>query len=220
LRDAVLGVWRHALLDRMIRGRAALALVTFALIGIVTLQLGLLRLNSSIGRTLERKGVLQRENAALSIEDSELSATERVQAGAARAGMQTAPIPSLRFLAVRPGIDASRAAGALAAASRQTAASSEGGERSTAERSAGPTPEQGAGEGASGASQGESSPGAQGGAPTGTQGEPTSASQGEPAGASHVQSAGASAGESGAAASASGGSEATSAGEAQSGPSG
>src|SRR5207302_547285 len=60
----------HPLIDRLIGGRAWIGLVAFALIGIVTLQLGLLELNTHIGRVLEREGRLQRENAALSIQNS------------------------------------------------------------------------------------------------------------------------------------------------------
>jgi len=94
-------------------GRTWIALVAFALIGIVTLQLVLLKLNASIGRALEHEALLQRQNAALSIENSELAASPRVEAGAERIGMELVPPGALRFLAVRPGFDASRAAAAL-----------------------------------------------------------------------------------------------------------
>lgn len=107
------GISRHRLLDRLIRGRTSIALVTFALIGIVTLQLGLLKLNSSIGRTLERESLLQRQNAALSIENSELAAGDHVEARASQLGMQRAPLSALRFLAARPGTDPARGAAAL-----------------------------------------------------------------------------------------------------------
>src|SRR5205809_2509395 len=40
---------RHPLLERLVRGRWSIALIAFALIGIVTLQLGLLQLNAGIG---------------------------------------------------------------------------------------------------------------------------------------------------------------------------
>lgn len=115
---------RHRLLDRLIAGRAWIALVAFALIGIVTLQLGLLELNSSVGRALEREGALQRENAALAIENSELAAGERVESLASKLDMQLAPTATLRFLTARPGVDAGRAAAALSAAAKAPAASS------------------------------------------------------------------------------------------------
>ena len=78
---------QHRLLDRLIRGRTWIGIVAFALIGIVTLQLGLLKLNGGIGRALEHEAVLQRQNAALSIENSELAAGTRVEARAAQLGM-------------------------------------------------------------------------------------------------------------------------------------
>jgi hypothetical protein len=114
----------HRLLDRLIRGRIWIALITFALIGIVTLQLGLLKLNAGIGRALEREVVLQRENATLSIENSELAAGDRVQSGAARLGMEAAPSRALRFLTPRPKLDAGRGASALSKAVGSSAASS------------------------------------------------------------------------------------------------
>ena len=75
-------------LDRLIRGRVWIALIAFALIGIVTLQLLVLQLNAGIGRALARQAQLQRENAALSIESSELAGrrTRRVSGGATRDG--------------------------------------------------------------------------------------------------------------------------------------
>jgi cell division protein FtsL len=106
-------VSRNRLLDQLIRGRTSIALVAFALIGIVTLQLGLLKLNSSIGRTLERESVLQRENAALSIQNSELTAGERVEARATQLGMSLVPVGAFRFLTARPHIDGARGAAAL-----------------------------------------------------------------------------------------------------------
>jgi hypothetical protein len=110
---ALEGLSHHRLLDRLIRGRAWIALVAFALIGIVTLQLGLLKLNGGIGRALQHEAVLQRQNAALSIENSEMAAGGRVQSQAAQIGMQFVPAGALRFLAARPGTDATRGAVAV-----------------------------------------------------------------------------------------------------------
>jgi cell division protein FtsL len=122
------GLARHRRLDRVLRGRTSIALVAFALIGIVTLQLGLLKLNSSIGRTLERESLLQRQNAALSIENSELTAGERVESRATQLGMQLVPVASLRFLSARPSSDAGRAAAAV----RKTPAQGTSGEATEA----------------------------------------------------------------------------------------
>jgi len=79
----------------------------------VTLQLLVLQLNAGIGRALVREAQLQRENAAESIENSELASGERVEAQAARLGMQLVPIGALRFLGSDPQADVARAAAAL-----------------------------------------------------------------------------------------------------------
>jgi hypothetical protein len=132
---AVRGLERYTLLDRLIRGRTWIALIAFALIGIVALQLGLLKLNAGIGRSLEREASLQRGNAALKIENSELAAGERVEAKAAHLGMELVPVGALKALNVHPGADASRAASAL----NSSSSSSASGEAS-ASTSSTPTP--------------------------------------------------------------------------------
>jgi hypothetical protein len=111
---ALASLTRHRLFDRLIAGRTWIAFVAFALIGIVTLQLGLLKLNGGIGRALEHEALLQRENAALSIEDSELAGSGQVRSRAAHIGMEIAPLGGLVFLAARPGADPGRAATVLA----------------------------------------------------------------------------------------------------------
>ncbi len=109
------GISSHRLIDRMIRGRAWIAIVVFALLGIVTLQLMLLKLNAGIGRSLERAALLQSENSALSIENSELAGGGRVEAAAERLGMSLVPSGSLKFLTAQPHADLSHAAGVLSA---------------------------------------------------------------------------------------------------------
>jgi cell division protein FtsL len=121
LLSALESLAQHRLLDRLIRGRVWIGLVAFALIGIVTLQLGLLKLNGGIGRALEHEALLQRENAALSIENSELSAATRVQRSAAQLGMTSVPVRALRFLPAGGSPEASKAAAALAGAAHAAA---------------------------------------------------------------------------------------------------
>jgi len=88
----------HPLLDRLLHGRAWIGFVAFALIGIVTMQLGLLKLNAGIGRALEHETALQREDSALSVENSEVAAGNTVELQAAHMGMQLIPAGTLRFL--------------------------------------------------------------------------------------------------------------------------
>jgi hypothetical protein len=127
-----------ALLDRLIRGRAWIGLLAFALIGIVAMQLLVLELNTGVGRTLGRIATLQRQNAQLGIEDSTYSAENKVAPLAAAAGMTLAAPGAVHFVVASPG-DFSRAAGALSTAiqppTSQTRPSEEasGGTASTAE---------------------------------------------------------------------------------------
>jgi len=113
LLGAVEALSTHRLLDRLIRGRMWIGLVAFALIGIVTLQLGLLKLNSGIGRAIERTAKLQTENAALSIENSELASGDRVESQAQRLGMKLVSIDGLHFLSSHSRSDVGHAAAAL-----------------------------------------------------------------------------------------------------------
>jgi hypothetical protein len=117
---------QHRLLDRLIRGRTWIAIVAFALIGIVTLQLGLLKLNGGIGRALEHEAVLQRQNATLAIENSELAAGTRVERRAAQLGMGFVGAGALRFLSSSAHGDIAKAATALSTATQPAAV--EGGE--------------------------------------------------------------------------------------------
>jgi hypothetical protein len=108
------GVASSAVLDRLIRGRAWIGLLAFALIGIVAMQLLVLQLNTGIGRTLTRVAQLQRENAQLGIEDSTYSAESRIAPLAAATGMTLAPVGTAHFVATSPS-DLARAASVLSA---------------------------------------------------------------------------------------------------------
>jgi cell division protein FtsL len=138
----------HRMLDRLIRGRMWIGIVAFALIGIVTLQLGLLKLNSSIGHSLEKEGSLQRENAALSIENSELAGGDRVESQAERLGMRLVAVGALQFLSSHATSDVPHAAEALKAPVKAPEASSETSSSST----------EGSGEEASSSTGGSSEP--------------------------------------------------------------
>jgi cell division protein FtsL len=112
----------HSLLDRLIRGRAWIGLVAFALIGIVTMQVTLLRLNAGIGSSIERATTLQRETSLLAAQVAQLGSPQRVQAEATQLGMVYAPPGDVRYLHAAPG-DASRAASSFVAPSTGTTGS-------------------------------------------------------------------------------------------------
>lgn len=106
----------HSLLDRLIRGRTWIGLIAFALIGIVTMQVALLKLNTGIGRAMERATVLQLENAQLAAQVSELARGDRITSLAAAQGMVYDPAGDVRYVTAGRG-DAARAAAFLTAPS-------------------------------------------------------------------------------------------------------
>jgi len=106
-------LWKSPLLDRLIRGRAWIGVVAFALIGIVAMQLALLKFNAGIGRALEHEALLQTENATLGIENSASSAGDSIESQAAIHGMVSVPSGGLHFLSADGPADIRRAAMAL-----------------------------------------------------------------------------------------------------------
>ncbi len=118
--QALDGISSSAFVDRLIRGRLWIGLLAFALIGIVAMQLLVLKLNTGIGRTLGHVATLQRENAQLNIEDSMYSSENRVAPLATAAGMTLAPAGTVHFVAASME-DISRAAAALSTAAQASA---------------------------------------------------------------------------------------------------
>jgi hypothetical protein len=100
LAEAVGRLCDSRLLDRLMRGRLWIGFVAFALIGIVAMQLALLKMNTGIGRDLQRETVLARQNADLEAEVSGLASVDRVQTQAAALGMLSTTPGSARFLSV------------------------------------------------------------------------------------------------------------------------
>ena len=88
----------HPLLDRLLTGRAWIGVLAFALIGIVFMQVSLLKLNAGIGRSVERAALLDRENADLRDVVSKLGSDDRLQTEAARMGLVVPPAGSVTFL--------------------------------------------------------------------------------------------------------------------------
>jgi hypothetical protein len=195
-----------ALFDRLIRGRLWIGLLAFALIGMVAMQLLVLKLNTGIGHTLERVAQLQRANAQLGIENSTSSAESRIAPSATTAGMTLAPVGTVHFVAANRS-DVARAASVLAApiqasASTQSTETSNG----ASEQSGGPseaTPTE-AGKTATSSSSSSSSstttttsPSATVGGETGGSTESSSAGPGAPQGSAATTEAGGSAQSSG-----------------------
>lgn len=128
------------LLDRLISGRAWIAVIAFALIGIVGMQLWVVKLGVGIGRAVEHTQLLQQENSVLSAEDSALSSGERIERLALAKGMVPASPAALHFDTVRGPLDARLAAAVLAKPIQAPTSSSTaaGGATSSTEASAAP----------------------------------------------------------------------------------
>jgi pilus assembly protein FimV len=88
----------HALLDRIIRGRAWIPLLGVLLVGIVAMQVEVLKLNAGIGRSLDRATALQGQNEQLRASVSELSDEQRIESLAAKKGMVMAAPAQIKFL--------------------------------------------------------------------------------------------------------------------------
>ena len=88
----------HALLDRIIRGRAWIPLLGVLLVGIVAMQVEVLKLNAGIGRSLERASALQSQNEVLRAGVARLSDEQRIERIAAGMGMVMPSADQMRFV--------------------------------------------------------------------------------------------------------------------------
>ena len=104
------------MLDRLVRGRVWLGIVAVALLGIVFMQVSLLRLNASVGTAVTKADTLERENSSLRGDISKLDSGERIQDVAAKLGMVMPPAGDVHFLDAR-GTNAALAATSITAPS-------------------------------------------------------------------------------------------------------
>jgi hypothetical protein len=74
-----LDVSASRMMDRVVRGRVWIGLIAFSLIGLVAMQVSLLKLNSGIGRAAQTMSTLERSNSALRSDITGLSAGDRIQ---------------------------------------------------------------------------------------------------------------------------------------------
>ena len=72
-------------LDRLVRGRAWIAIMAVGLMGIVFMQVSLLKLNAGISRAVTAADTFDRQNSSLREDISKLDSGERIQAVAAQA---------------------------------------------------------------------------------------------------------------------------------------
>jgi hypothetical protein len=88
-------------LDRLLRGRAYIALIGLALIGLVFMQVSMLGMNAGIGRAVDRSAMLERHNADLRATVSRLSSEERIQREALKMGLVMPPAGEVRYVSSR-----------------------------------------------------------------------------------------------------------------------
>lgn len=84
--ESALEVSGSRTMDRLVRSRAWVVIIGVGLIGIVAMQVSMLKLNAGIGRAVETVATLERSNASLKGEVSRLSSGDRIEALAAQRG--------------------------------------------------------------------------------------------------------------------------------------
>lgn len=99
----------HSLLDRVVRGRLWIPLLGVLLVGIVAMQVEVLKLNAGIGHAMVRAGQLQGDNDLLRADVSKLADDQRIESAAARMGMIMPPPSTPRFLSGDSSVNLSRA---------------------------------------------------------------------------------------------------------------
>lgn len=105
------------LVDRLLRGRAWIGLLAVLLLGLVAINVSLLKLNAQAGHNAEKVKTLRIQNDRLHAKVSRLRSGDRVERVAGRLGLAMPEAGSVRYLSVGSK-DGSRAARALRAGSR------------------------------------------------------------------------------------------------------
>jgi hypothetical protein len=120
--DIALDVSGSRLMDRIVRSRMWIGIIAFGLIGIVAMQVSMLKLNAGIGRAVETASTLERTNSSLRGEVSRLSNGDRIQSLAGARGFVMPAPADVTYLRSRdPRGDAVRAARRMRAPDRAIA---------------------------------------------------------------------------------------------------
>jgi cell division protein FtsL len=112
----------HRVIDRLLRGRIWICFIGVALMGIVAMQVSMLKLNSGISRAVETSATLERQNSDMEASIARLASGERIRAAADRTGMVTPAAGEVHYLRVRGAADAARAARRMRPASDEAKA--------------------------------------------------------------------------------------------------
>ena len=91
----------HRLVDRLVRGRVWIPLIGFLLIGIVAMQVSMLKLNAGIGADAQRISTLERVNGELRAAQAQAESGDRIQRAAEKLGMVMPAPDQVEYLKVR-----------------------------------------------------------------------------------------------------------------------
>ena len=100
----------HRVIDRLLRGRVWICFIGVALMGIVAMQVSMLKLNSGISRAVETSRTLERQNSDMEASIARLASGERIRGAADERRHGHPAAGELHYLRVRPGSTAARAA--------------------------------------------------------------------------------------------------------------
>jgi cell division protein FtsL len=94
----ILALPDHRLVDRLVRGRVWIPLIGFLLIGIVFMQVSMLKLNAGIGSDAQKISTLERVNGELRADEAQLESGERIQRAAGKLGMVMPAPDQVKYL--------------------------------------------------------------------------------------------------------------------------
>lgn len=93
----------HSLLDRLVRGRAWIPVLGVLLVGLVAMQVEILKLGTSLGRSLQRTTSLQSQDESLQASVASLADDQRIERLAAGMGMVMPTPGMLTFVSAGTG---------------------------------------------------------------------------------------------------------------------
>jgi cell division protein FtsL len=104
-----------ALIDRLLRGRACVALVFVLLVGIVFFNVALLQLNEGIAQTNAKSTALEQQNAKLRRQVAPLASSERIQREAVKRGYSLPAAGDVGYIRGTTATNAKRAVARMTA---------------------------------------------------------------------------------------------------------
>ena len=120
--DRIKALPDHRVIDRLLRGRVWICFIGVALMGIVAMQVSMLKLNSGISRAVETTATLERQNSDMEASIARLASGERIRAAADKEGLVTPAAGEVHYLRVRGVTDGRLAARRMRAPSDEAKA--------------------------------------------------------------------------------------------------